>query len=128
MARGISIHIGLNQIDPTHYGTTGDLRGCENDARAMQSIAAMFGYESTMLLTKQATALNVLKELSRAAQRLAPGDTLLLTYAGHGSQVKDLDNEEIDALNGCSASKLGLTTPSFEYFGVCLLTFAPMPL
>lgn len=94
MARGISIHIGLNEIDPAHYGTNGRLRGCENDAKSMQEIAAGLGYETTSLLTAEATALNVLRAVSRAAEQLERGDILLLTYAGHGSQVPDLDGDE----------------------------------
>ncbi|HEX8162605.1 MAG TPA: caspase family protein [Pyrinomonadaceae bacterium] len=94
MARGISIHIGLNEIDPASYGTPGRLRGCENDARAMQELAAGLGYETSRLLTAEATALNVLRSISRAAEQLERGDILLLTYAGHGSQVPDLDSDE----------------------------------
>jgi metacaspase-1 len=94
MARGISIHIGLNELDQAEYGTPGKLRGCENDARSMQDIANSLGYESTLLLTQQATAVNVLREISRAAERLEANDILLLSYAGHGSQVPDTDGDE----------------------------------
>ena len=96
MPRGISIHIGVNQIDPAHYGTDGILRGCENDARAMHSIASSQGYETSLLLTRDATSAKVLKALYSAAERLAPGDILLLTYAGHGSQIPDSDGDEDD--------------------------------
>jgi hypothetical protein len=42
MAKGLSLHIGLNRIDPNHYaGWSGTLNACENDARAMQDIARM---------------------------------------------------------------------------------------
>src|SRR5687768_3641420 len=120
MARGISLHIGVNQIDPAHYGTSGNLRGCENDARSMQSIAATYGYDSTMLLTRQATAGNVLRELSRAAERLAPGDTLMLTYAGHGSQVRDLTSDEADQMDEtwCLYDRMLLDDELHEYWGL----------
>lgn len=92
--KGISLHIGVNAINPAHYGTDGLLRGCENDARAMQGIAATLGYQSTILLTAHATSARVLSELNRAAATLQPGDTFFVTYAGHGSQIPDTGGEE----------------------------------
>jgi len=39
MALGLSIHIGLNRVDPRHYqGWDGALDGCEHDARDMQAV------------------------------------------------------------------------------------------
>lgn len=35
--KGISLHIGLNRVDPAHYqGWDGKLNGCENDAKSME--------------------------------------------------------------------------------------------
>lgn len=96
MSKGISIHIGLNFIDLAHYGTTGTLKGCENDANAMKKIAEASGFKPTVILNKDATSTRILSELYRASQELNKGDILLLTYAGHGSQVKDLMGEEVD--------------------------------
>jgi hypothetical protein len=95
-ARGLSIHIGVNRIDPAHYGTAGVLHGCENDARAMEALARAQGFEPRMLLTTDATSAQVLAALRDAASRLRTGDILLLTYAGHGAQVPDLDDEAED--------------------------------
>ena len=40
MARRVSIHIGLNSVDPTHYdGWDGKLQACEADANDMHAIA-----------------------------------------------------------------------------------------
>jgi hypothetical protein len=37
MARGISLHIGLNRVDPDHYdGWDGALTACEFDAEDME--------------------------------------------------------------------------------------------
>lgn len=96
MAKGISIHIGLNSIDPIHYGTNGQLRGCENDAKEMLKIATKMGYTSTMILTKDATTKKVLTELLKASQILNSGDILFLTYSGHGSRIIDTSGEEED--------------------------------
>ena len=38
--KGISLHIGLNRVDPAHYkGWDGALQGCENDANDLRAIA-----------------------------------------------------------------------------------------
>lgn len=39
MAQGISLHTGLNVVDPAHYdGWSGPLNACEADAYAMETI------------------------------------------------------------------------------------------
>lgn len=40
---GMSLHIGVNKVDPAHYGSEAPLKGCENDARDMQGIADAVG-------------------------------------------------------------------------------------
>jgi len=40
MPKGISLHIGLNAVDPKHYqGWDGVLQACELDAKDMAAIA-----------------------------------------------------------------------------------------
>ena len=90
MATGISIHIGLNRVDPSHYqGWDGKLKGCENDAHAMEEIARKQKFVTNLLLNEQATAEAVKAAIAGAASQLKSGDILLLTYSGHGGQVKD---------------------------------------
>ncbi len=97
MSRGISVHIGLNVVDPNAYdGWDGQLSGCINDAYAMQRIADQMGYSSALLLDGQATSGGVVEQIGRAAQQLQPGDTFLLTYSGHGGQVPDVNGDEDD--------------------------------
>lgn len=85
MATGISLHIGLNSIDATQYGTDGALSGCENDANAMQRIALSLGYRTNVLLTVNARADVILSAIRDAAAQLQEGDTFQMTYAGHGA-------------------------------------------
>ena len=92
MATAVSLHIGLNRIDPKHYGTDGALSGCVNDANAMQAIAAARGFKTTRLLDQQATSQRILGWLDAMARTLVAGDTAIVTYAGHGSQVADTNN------------------------------------
>jgi metacaspase-1 len=90
MPRGIAVNIGLNRVDPTQYNPPLQvLRGCENDARAMNAIAQAQGFEARPLLANEATHDNVTNSIAVAAQMLQPGDMFLLTYSGHGSQVPD---------------------------------------
>ena len=85
--RGISVHIGVNVIDHDHYVDMTDLDFCEADAEAMNELAANQGFETHLLLGKQATRDNVTKAISDAADELKAGDILLVTYAGHGCFV-----------------------------------------
>ncbi len=96
MPKGLSIHIGLNQVDPEAYeGWSGDLVACERDARDMAALAEAAGFTvGSPLLTKDATVENVAAAIREAARTLKRGDLLFLSYSGHGSQVPDLDQGE----------------------------------
>lgn len=97
MPTGISIHIGLNKVDPTKYGGwDGQLFGCENDARDMSDIARQRKFSTRVLLTRQATSVAVLSAMRSAARRLKSGDILLLSYSGHGGRVTDVNGDETD--------------------------------
>lgn len=95
MPQGISIHMGLNEVDPDHYGGwSGKLKACEADAGDMERIATARDFETTTILTSDATADAVTSAISDAAGRLEEGDILFLTYSGHGGQVPDTNNDE----------------------------------
>lgn len=90
MPRGKSLHIGINLLNPDRYGGwDGALDCCEADAEVMQSIAANAGFESTLLLSADATLDRVTAALQQAAGELEPGDIYCLSYAGHGGQLPD---------------------------------------
>jgi hypothetical protein len=98
MAKGISIHIGLNKVDPDHYeGWDGELMACEADARDMRALAKKQGFGlHAFLLTQQATAKAVGEAIASAAKVLSKGDILFLSYSGHGGQVQDTNRDEKD--------------------------------
>jgi hypothetical protein len=102
MARGRSLHIGLNRVDPGHYGTDGALAGCLNDARDMEALAESRGYDPRVsLLDDKATVSAVKAAINEASAALEAGDIFLVTYAGHGGQVPDSNGDEgSDALGG----------------------------
>ena len=96
--RGVSLHIGIDRVDPNHYGGwDGALAACELDAKDMQAIAASQGFAPEMLLTTAATASAVAAAIERAAAALGDGDTFLLSYSGHGGQIPDVTGDEADA-------------------------------
>jgi len=97
MAKGISIHVGLNKIDARHYGNSGDLPYCVNDAKEMRRLAIGEGYAvQDFLINKNATAANVSNALTKASADLYAGDKLLFTYSGHGSFFPDMNADEAD--------------------------------
>lgn len=95
--KGLSLHVGLNMIDPKHYGTDGALVACESDAEDMEGIARASGFEVMGLLkSHDATRQAVIGRIEDAAKRLKAGDIFLFTYAGHGSQMPDFNKDEAD--------------------------------
>ena len=78
--RAISLHIGLNLVDPKHYGGwSGPLAACEADAKDMAAIAKAQGMASKLLLTKAGTRKAVLAALRGASAKLAQGDLLFVS-------------------------------------------------
>jgi hypothetical protein len=95
MKAGVSLHIGLNRVDPDHYGGwDGRLCACEYDARDMEAIARTRGFAAELLLTRSATARRVTARIRAAARMLRRGDIFLLSYSGHGGQVPDRSGDE----------------------------------
>jgi metacaspase-1 len=95
MARGMSVHVGLNTVDPDHYdGWDGALNACEADADDMEALAKDRGFETKKLLTKEATSDAIIQAIENAAGELESGDMFFITYSGHGGQVPDTNREE----------------------------------
>jgi hypothetical protein len=100
MAKGISLHIGLNAVDPDHYsGWAGTLNACEADAQDLHAVAKYCKFSVQTLLTAGATRDKLTTEILNAASELKSGDIFLLTYSGHGGQVPDLAGDEPDDLD-----------------------------
>ena len=96
-ARAMSLHIGLNAVDPKHYGGwSGPLAACEFDANDMAAVAAAAGMAASKLLTKAATRKAVLAGIRKAAKALKKGDLFFLSFSGHGGQVADTSGDERD--------------------------------
>ena len=97
MAKGRSLHVGLNKVDPAGYGGwNGQLTACEADAKDMKALAEKQQFETKLLLTAEATSQAILAEIDAAAADLEAGDFFFLTYSGHGGQVPDTNGDEPD--------------------------------
>jgi hypothetical protein len=99
--KGISLHVGLNAVNPEHYaGWVGELAACEADAEDMLVIAKSASFaRSTLLRTKDATRARVLAELQKASSELEAGDLFFLSYSGHGGQLPDRSGDEDDYMD-----------------------------
>jgi len=67
----------------------------------MASLAREQGFKpiTPPLLTADATAAKVIKAIKKAAESLEAGGTFFITYAGHGSQVPDINGDEADRMD-----------------------------
>jgi len=97
MARGISLHVGVNKTSREHYDDwEGPLKYCEADADSINEIAKTQGFEARLLKTEKATRDSVTAGIRGAATELRDGDMFLVSYAGHGGQVLDTNEDEED--------------------------------
>ena len=101
MSKGLSLHVGLNNVDKSHYGDIPVLKAAVNDAVFWQGFAEQEGYKTKNLSDQGATSAEVIGCLKEYAQQLEPGDIMMLTYAGHGASIANdkpskLDNERYD--------------------------------
>jgi hypothetical protein len=88
MPRAFSIHIGVN--DPQEGCAGPPLRHSEAAAWRMAELANRAGYDGLLVLRgREATRQAVDDALGDAARTLTDGDTLLITFSGHGVPVRD---------------------------------------
>ncbi|HEX8394935.1 MAG TPA: caspase family protein [Longimicrobium sp.] len=94
----MSIHIGVNRPHGPEGGRP--LQYSEATAWRMAELATRAGYDSLQVLRgAAATRAAVHQALTGAAGALGAGDTLLLTFSGHGVRVRDEDADERDGLD-----------------------------
>ncbi|WP_088889071.1 caspase family protein [Leptolyngbya ohadii] len=96
--RGLSIHIGVDRVDAAHYGDEFALSSCVNDARKMCEIAENLGYSTAILENEDATVSNFTGFMRGAISELVDGDSLLITFSGHGAQIPN-NSAEAEADN-----------------------------
>jgi hypothetical protein len=95
-----SLHIGLNRVSPAAYGGwDGKLSGCHNDADAMAAIAVAKGARAYILLSQDATIEKVVDAIWALGVESIAGDTVIITYSGHGGQYPDHSGDEADGMD-----------------------------
>src|SRR5690606_2265122 len=100
MAKGISLHIGLNYVDPNHYsGWDGKLAAAEYDANDMFLITKSQGLQPTKLIRNEATRNAVISAIKNASNTLIANDLFVISYSGHGGQLPDINGDEDDGMD-----------------------------
>jgi len=84
--------IGIND----YPGTNNDLSGCVNDANDWAAELAGRGYTVSKMLDKKATHAAMAKAIGGLIKDAKKGDTLAITYSGHGTWVPDSSGDEPD--------------------------------
>lgn len=88
----LALCIGIND----YPGTGSDLRGCVNDAHDWADELAKRDFDVRTLLDAQATGDAMRAGIRERLDAAASGDTVVITYSGHGTWVADLDGDEPD--------------------------------
>lgn len=87
--------IGINNYPGTHM----DLQGCVNDANDWAGELTARGFKVAKLLDDQATKAAMIKAMGDLIGKAAKGDTLVITFSGHGTYQPDTDGDEADGLD-----------------------------
>jgi uncharacterized caspase-like protein len=84
--------IGIND----YPGTDNDLSGCVNDANDWAEELARRGFTVTQLLDKAAKRAAMIQSIRDLIDGAVKGDSLVITYSGHGTWVPDSSGDEPD--------------------------------
>lgn len=118
MAKGISIHVGINDVDGSEHSRIYNyvprkLVGAENSAVQMCRIASHIGFNTQLLIGEHATKSRVLERIQKAAQELQPHDMLFVSICCHGLTSFSLNK----------ARKTGLTASDSRTFEESLILY-----
>lgn len=93
-----AVLVGINYI-----GTNGELNGCINDVHNMKQLLIQqykFKPKHITLLTDNSrikpTRRNIVWQLYKLVTYARPGDKIFFHYSGHGSYMRDKNNDEKD--------------------------------
>lgn len=84
--------IGIND----YPGTQSDLAGCINDANDWAAELGSRGFAVTRMLDSQVTHAAMTAAINSLIHGAIEGDTLVITYSGHGTWVPDSSGDEPD--------------------------------
>lgn len=110
-------NIANYSVNPTSYKKTAlviginytntdinSLQGCVNDSLNVKKLLDSYGYDVTIMNDHQQGSLypsraNILAQINSHIGSLSAGDIFILYYSGHGTQVTDLNGDEISGLD-----------------------------
>lgn len=95
MSEREALCIGIND----YPGTESDLSFPVKDAKDWRDVLVSKGFRIKTLFDKQATRVNILANMQHIITMAVPGDTVVIQYSGHGTQVPDNNSEETDKLD-----------------------------
>lgn len=84
--------IGINN----YPGTQNDLSGCVNDANDWEAELTSRGFTIEKMLDEQANKAAMTKAIGKLISSAKKGDTVAITYSGHGTWVPDSSGDEPD--------------------------------
>ncbi len=84
--------IGIND----YPGTSNDLSGCVNDANDWADELSRRGFSVMRLIDGEATRAAMVSAIGRLIDEAVKGDSLVITYSGHGTWVEDSSGDEPD--------------------------------
>jgi uncharacterized caspase-like protein len=87
--------IGINN----YPGTDMDLRGCVNDAEDWAATLAARGFAVQKLIDAQATKAAMVSAIGALLKGGSSGDSLVVTFSGHGTYAPDKNGDEVDGLD-----------------------------
>jgi hypothetical protein len=86
--------IGINYI-----GHENQLNGCINDANSINSLLLSFNFQNIQILTDNTsikpTRDNIISNFTNLLSNAKSGDVIFFFYSGHGSYIKDKNNNEV---------------------------------
>ena len=90
------LRVGIN----AYPNAQNRLHGCVNDVTNIRNILKdYYGFENSgihVLLDERATKAAMLDRLHILADKAEPNDFIVFHYSGHGSQIRDRDDEKMD--------------------------------
>lgn len=92
MSKRFALCIGVND----YPGTDMDLSGCVNDANDWAVELTSRGFAVTQLIDKAATRAAMRKAIAKLLAGAVKGDSVALTFSGHGTYAPDADGDEAD--------------------------------
>jgi hypothetical protein len=85
--------IGIND----YPGTESDLAGCVNDATDWAEALGQRGFTVSRLTDAESTKARMVEQIGALIGGAIRGDTVVITYSGHGTWVPDQNGDEPDA-------------------------------